>query len=168
MKKICFFLVFIGFMFMGSAREARAGETSLAGYLTYWDGTDTRGKGIGGTGGGIKLRKHLLGIFSADIRGGYIDFDDIDTTVIPVEATIMVGIPLLLEPYVGVGAGYYAIDSDLKYDNGFGTYGLIGVQFNLFVVGAMAEVRYNTTNISLNNEDLMDGLSANVGLMLKW
>ena len=45
---------------------------------------------------------------------------------------------------------------------------VLGVQFNLFVVGAMAEVRYNKADVSLNEEYLMDGLSANVGIMIKW
>jgi hypothetical protein len=155
-------------LLMGFGSVVSAGETSLAGYATYWNGTSDSGDNVDGFGGGIKLRKKLLSFFAADIRGGYVNFSDLDTAVVPVEATIMVGIPFLLEPYAGIGAGYYIVDSDSDYENGIGTFGVVGVQFNLFVVGAMAELRYNKVDVSLNDENLMDGLSANVGLMIKW
>ncbi len=158
----------VSLIFVGISGFSMAGETSLTGFLTYWDGVDSSGGSVYGSGGGIKLRKKLLGVFAGDIRSSYVRFSDIDTSVIPLEATIMVGIPFLLEPYLGVGGGYYIVDSDLKYENGMGVFGVAGVQFNLFVVGAMAEVRYNKIDMSLNDENLMDGLSANVGLMIKW
>lgn len=142
---------------------AYGGETSLAGYLTYWDGGENGGSD--GVGGGVKLRQKFLGFFSADIRGGYVDFSDLDTSVVPLEATLMVGIPFFfIEPYAGLGAGYYIFDTDIpELDNGTGVYGVLGVQFNLWVVGAMAELRWNEAEA-----DLMDGLSANLGLMVKW
>ncbi len=135
---------------------AYGGETSVAGYVTYWDGSTD------GAGAGVKVRKKVLGFFSTDVRASYVDFSDADTSVIPLEATLMVGIPFVVEPYAGLGVGYYLADSSL-IDNGVGSYGVLGLQLNLFVVGAMAELRWNETE-----EDLMDGMSANLGLMVKW
>jgi len=142
---------------VGTNELAYGGETSLAGYATYWDGS------VEGLGGGVKVRKKFLGFFAADVRASYIDFSDLDTSVIPLEATLMVGIPFVIEPYAGLGAGYYLVDSDRPIDDGAGVYGVLGLQLNLWVVGAFAEVRYNETE-----EDLMDGMSGNLGLMVKW
>jgi len=142
---------------VGTSELAYGGETSLAGYATYWDGS------VEGLGGGVKVRQKFLGFFAADIRASYVDFSDWDTSVIPLEATLMVGIPFFIEPYAGLGAGYYIVDSDRSIDDGAGVYGVLGVQLNLWVVGAFAEVRYNETE-----EVLMDGMSGNLGLMVKW
>ena len=79
-------------MFTGFHSSTQAGETSLAGYATYWDGKTE------GVGGGVKLRKKFLAFLAADVRGSYITFDDYDTTVVPVEATLMLGIPFIVEP----------------------------------------------------------------------
>ena len=142
---------------VGTNKFAYGGETSLAGYATYWDGS------VEGLGGGIKVRQKFLGFLAADVRASYVDFSDLDTSVIPLEATLMVGIPFFIEPYAGLGVGYYFVDSDQAIDDGAGVYGVLGLQLNLWVVGAFAEVRYNETE-----EDLMDGMSGNLGLMVKW
>lgn len=145
-------------MLTGITQVSYGGETSLAGYVTYWDGATE------GLGGGVKIRKKFLGFLSADVRASYVDFSDLNTTVVPLEATLMVGIPFVLEPYAGVGAGYYLMDSDLAGQDDFtGYYGVLGLQFNLFVVGALAEIRYNE-----GENDLLNGPSANFGLMVKW
>lgn len=157
MKK-CTITVIAVLLMVGINQVSYAGETSLAGYLTYWDGS------VDGAGGGVKLRKKFLGIMSADIRASYVDFSDLNTSVVPLEATLMVGIPFLLEPYVGLGASYYFFDSDISgIDDSAGAYGVIGLQLNLWVVGAVGELRWNEAE-----EDLMDGMSANLGLMVKW
>ena len=158
MKKQILMGVMAALALAGMSEVAYGGQTSLAGYLTYWDGSDT------GVGGGVKVRKKFLGFFSADVRASYVDFSDQNTSIVPLEATVMVGIPFLIEPYAGLGASYYFVDSDIPgIDNGSGVYGVFGLQLNLWVVGAMAEVRWNETE-----EDLMDGMSANLGLMVKW
>jgi len=162
MKKKIMMIAVSALALGGMNKVAYGGETSLAGYLTYLDGSENGG--YDGVGGGVKLRQKFLGFFSADIRGGYLDFSDLDTSVIPVEGTLMVGIPFFIEPYAGVGAGYYFVDSDNPlYEDDYGVYGVLGAQLNLWVVGAFAEVRYTEAEI-----DLMDGISANLGLMVKW
>ena len=158
MKKQVLMVAMAALALVGANESTYGGETSLAGYLTYWNGS------VDGAGGGVKLRKKFLGFFSADVRASYVDFSDLDTSVAPLEATLMVGFPFVVEPYAGVGASYYFIDSDHPgIDNGSGFYGVIGLQLNLWVVGALAELRWNETE-----EDLMDGMSANLGLMIKW
>ena len=158
MRKQVVMIAMAALVLAGMNEVAYGGETSLAGYLTYWDGSDD------GVGGGVKLRKKFLAFLSADIRASYVDFSDLNTSVVPLEATLMVGFPFFIEPYAGLGASYYIFDTDLPgLDNGAGAYGVLGVQFNLWVVGAMAELRWNEAEA-----DLMDGLSANLGLMVKW
>ena len=158
MKKKATLIAMAALALTGMNEIAYGGETSLAGYLTYWDGS------VDGVGGGIKVRQKFLAFFSADVRAGYVDFSDADTSVVPVEATLMVGIPFFIEPYAGLGASYYFVDSDIPgVDNATGVYGVVGLQLNLWVVGALAELRWNETE-----EDLMDGMSANLGLMVKW
>jgi len=156
MKKLL--VVAAALMLTGVSEMAYGGETSLAGYLTYWDGSAE------GYGGGVKVRKKFLAFLSADVRAGYVDFSDLNTSVVPLEATFMVGFPFVVEPYAGIGASYYIFDTDIPgVDNGTGVYGVLGAQLNLWVVGAMAELRWNEAE-----EDLMDGMSANLGLMVKW
>ncbi|RKX40051.1 MAG: hypothetical protein DRP64_13290 [Verrucomicrobia bacterium] len=162
MKKHVTMIALAALVLAGTNEIAYGGETSLAGYLTYWDGGENGGND--GVGGGVKLRKKFLGFFSADVRASYVDFSDLNTSVVPLEATLMVGFPFVVEPYAGLGASYYIFDTDIQgLDNGAGGYGVIGLQFNLFVVGALAELRWNEAEA-----DLMDGMSANLGLMVKW
>jgi len=161
MKKRMIIIAMVALVLAGMNEIAYGGETSLAGYLTYWDGGENGGNE--GVGGGVKLRKKFLGFFSADVRASYVDFSDLNTSVVPLEATLMVGIPFFIEPYAGLGASYYIFDSNLPIDDGTGVYGVLGVQFNLWVVGALAELRYTEAEANL-----MDGMSANLGLMVKW
>jgi len=152
---------------IGMSTRVFAGETSVAAYATYWDAhlaNDVGGGEEDGVGGGIKIRKSFLAFLSADIRASYIDFSNLDTTVVPLEATLMVQIPFIIEPYAGIGASYYIFDSNLPgLEDGAGVYGVLGAQLNLWVVGAFAEIRYNETDTKL-----MDGTSINLGLMVKW
>ncbi len=162
MKKQVLMVAVAALAVVGINAKSYAGETSLAAFGTYLDGSENGG--YDGVGGGVKLRQKFLGFFSADIRGSYLEFSDLNTSVIPVEGTLMVGIPFFIEPYAGLGAGYYFVDGDNPlFEDDYGVYGVLGAQLNLWVVGAFAEVRY--TEAELN---LMDGVSANLGLMVKW
>lgn len=158
MKNVLMILA-AGLVWIGMIGTAKGVETSLTAYATYWDG-DTEGYGAG-----LKVRKSFLAFLSGDIRGGYVDFNDASTSVIPVEATVMAQIPFMLEPYVGVGAGYYFVDSEVAAldENVAGYYALAGLQFTLFKLGVMGELRYNDSE-----EAYFEGLSANLGVVLKW
>jgi len=131
----------------------------LGAYGTYWNGDDE------GYGGGVKYEKEFLGFFAADIKAGYVDFDDnFDTSVIPVEATVTVRWPILIEPYIGVGAGYNFIDSDLSdYDDCSSVFGVLGIQADLLGVGVFVEGRYVDAE-----EDFLDGETINFGLNIRW
>ena len=158
MKKRLTIMIMAAVALVGFSGAAYGSETSLAGYLTYWDGS------VDGVGGGVKLRKTFLAFLSADVRASYVDFSDADTTVVPLEAALMVGFPFLVEPYAGIGVSYYSVDSDIPgLDNSSGYFGVIGLQLNLVVFGALAELRYNE-----GEETFLNGTSANLGLLVKW
>ena len=142
------------------AGTAHALETSLAGYATYWN-ADRAGDGVGV---GLRLQKVLVGMLAADASGGYVDFTNSDTQIIPLEASLKLSLPLFISPYAGVGAGYYVVDSDIPgYDDSAGYFGTLGLEFKILAVGAFAEVRYVDIE-----ERFLDGTSANIGLLVKW
>ncbi len=157
MKKQVLMVAVAALAWGGVSGVAFGGETSVAGYATYWDGS------VEGLGGGVKVRKKLLEFLSADVRMSYVDFSDADTSILPMEATLMVGIPFVVEPYAGLGVGYYLAKNSDLIDNGAEGYAVLGLQLNLFVVGAFAEVRWNETE-----ETFLTGMSGNLGLIVKW
>jgi hypothetical protein len=98
-----------------------------------------------------------------DGRVGYVAFDDaFDTTVIPLEAGFNVGLPGVITPYAGVGVGYYFIDNPF-IDNAAGYYAQAGVEFILARIGVSVELRYHELD-----EDYLDGVSLNSGIILKF
>jgi hypothetical protein len=148
-------MILTALMLVGLAGTA---FSEVAGYATYWDAAGD------GYGGGIKLMKIFLGFLAADLRGGYVEFDSSKTSVIPLEASVMLRLPFFIEPYIGVGAGYYNASSDvLNISSSGGIFALAGVQVNFLAVGAFAEVR----RMDLE-ENLLDGTSANIGLAWRW
>jgi hypothetical protein len=139
------------------AGNARAiGKTGITAYGTYWNGDDT------GYGYGIKGTKSLLDILFADARIGYINFEDSNTELIPLEASINVGLPGMITPYAGVGVGYYFVDGP-RGDNAAGYFGQIGVEVSIAMAGVFAELRYHDLE-----EDAFDGPSASIGILLKF
>jgi hypothetical protein len=153
--KKSFLLILAGtFLFSGSALAVLG--TGVGVYGTYWNGDDT------GYGGGIKLSKSLMDMVFVDGRAGYLKFDDASLEVIPLEASINLGFPGPVTPYVGVGGGYYLTDSGF-FDNAGGYFGQGGVEFTLFGIGVVGELRY------IDHEgSYFDGLSLNAGVVLKF
>ncbi|MDF7801877.1 hypothetical protein P4C99_20540 [Pontiellaceae bacterium B1224] len=133
-------------------------DTSLTAYGTYWD-ADTEG-----TGAGLRLKKTFLGFGAAELRGGYVNFNDINTDMIPLDVSINARLPFMISPYAGVGAGYYFMSSDLPgFDNGPGYFAQVGIEATFVLVGVMAEIRYNDLDGTY-----FDGTSYNAGILLKW
>lgn len=133
-------------------------HTSVTAYGTYWDADST------GTGAGLRVKKTFLGFGAAEVRGGYVQFDDIKTDMIPLDVSINARLPFFISPYVGVGAGYYFLDSDLPgFDNSTGLFTQLGVEATFLLVGVMAEIRYSDLDGTY-----FDGASYNVGVLLKW
>ncbi|MDF7807578.1 hypothetical protein P4E94_09030 [Pontiellaceae bacterium B12219] len=133
-------------------------DTSLTAYGTYWDADSS------GTGAGLRLKKTFLGFGAAELRGGYIDFSDIDTEMIPLDVSINARLPFFISPYAGVGAGYYIFNSDMpNLDNNPGYFAQLGLEATFLLVGVMAEVRFNDLDGTY-----FDGASYNAGILLKW
>ncbi|QBG47898.1 hypothetical protein EGM51_11010 [Verrucomicrobia bacterium S94] len=133
-------------------------DTSLSAYGTYWEADSS------GLGAGLRLKKTILGFGAVEARGGYVNFDNIETDMIPLDASINVRLPFMISPYAGVGAGYYFLDSDSGgIDDTSGVFAQIGVEATLIWFGALAEIRYYDLN-----ENYFDGPTYNVGLLLKW
>ncbi|MDZ8119550.1 hypothetical protein [Pontiella agarivorans] len=133
-------------------------DTSLSAYGTYWEADSS------GQGAGLRLKKTFLGFGAVEARGGYVNFDDIETDMIPLDASINVRLPFMISPYAGVGAGYYFMDSDAGgMDDTSGVFAQIGVEATFLWIGALAEVRYYDLE-----ENYFDGPSYNIGLLLKW
>lgn len=133
-------------------------DTSLTAYGTYWDGEDI------GKGGGLRLKKTFLAFAAVEGRGGYVDFSDTDTQVVPVDVSLNLRLPFFISPYIGVGAGYYFVDSDqLSSDDQSGYFTQLGVEATFLWFGAMAEIRWHDIE-----EGYLDGHSINAGLLIKW
>jgi hypothetical protein len=142
---------------LGHALSVQA-DTSLSAYGTYWNGDEN------GRGGGLRLRKTILAFSALEARGGYVDFEEANAEIFPVEAAVSLRLPFLVSPYAGVGTGYYFIESDVPgLDDGNGYFVQAGVEITLLWFGAMAEIRYHDLE-----EDVFDGPAAHVGLLLKW
>ena len=79
--------------------------------------------------------------------------DEIETTLIPLEAALTLRIPINRHfvPYVGGGAGYYFKDADYDDDTGSwdtseevtGTFALAGLNLYLGAVSLFVEAKYN-------------------------
>jgi hypothetical protein len=134
-------------------------DTSLTAYGTYWDGDDS------GKGAGLRLKKTILAFGAVEGRGGYVDFNNTNTRVIPLDVSLNVRLPFMISPYAGIGAAYYYVSSTDLPGTGdqTGYFGQIGVEATFVWIGAMAEVRFHDIEGSY-----FDGTSYNLGLLLKW
>ena len=150
-------LLFATLVFLFTNLDASAllgGSAAL--YGTYWNADES------GYGAGLKLNKSLFDILYIDGRGGYVSFDSGKVEVIPLEASLNIGLPGPITPYAGVGVGYYLIDAPGAEDLS-GQFGQIGIEFTILKLGVMAELRYLELEKSY-----FDGLSANAGIMWKF
>ena len=135
-------------------------DSSLTGYVSYWD-TDKAGEG---DGYGVRLKTTFLAFGSIEARGGVVELDDKVTTLYPVDLSINLRIPFIISPYVGVGAGYTFVDSVRPTYNDMNTlYAHLGVEVTFVWFGVMAEVRA----VDAEDNDF-DGVSGNVGVLIKW
>ena len=128
MKKMLGVALVCAWFGMVAAPEARA--VRLGGYAAYLDGDDL-GSGVGA---GALLRLDFLEeAVGLDIRGSFLRFDDIKTDLIPIEAAVMVRLPLArLGAYAGLGVGYYLFDmEDGSADDNVGVFPLVGADIQL-------------------------------------
>ena len=144
------------FTVMVAYQAEAVGKTTLTAYGTYWDQKDAA------YGGSLKLSKSLVDMVYVDGRAGYLKTENGKQETIPLEASINLGLPGMITPYVGVGAGYYFIDSNLM-DDASGYFGQIGAELIFTKIGVMAELRYLDLEGSY-----FDGVALNIGALWKF
>jgi len=144
---------------------------------SYVDGDDL-GEAYGA---GAKIKLNLTEVIGLDVTGSYLEFDDTDVEMIPVEGTVLLQIPLgdSLKLYGGGGVGYYFFDSDTaELDDAVGYYPLAGLEVALGDFKLFGEVRwlFLTADVDEAGDELeglvdgdeadVDGLGVNVGLSI--
>ena len=145
----------IALLAIGFSTSAQAGFSA---YGSYWNSDQE------GFGAGVKYEKRFLADFvAADVSAGYIDFSSEDTQVIPLETSLTLRIPFFIEPYAGLGVGYYPIESDNDYQSSTGYFGVVGIQATILGIGALAEYRYLDAK-----EEFLDGNTFNLGLTISF
>jgi hypothetical protein len=152
--------------------------SSVGAYAAYWD-TDDAGSGVGP---GVKLKIDILPVISLDLRIARVDLDDLDITVTPMELALVGNIPLdAVVPYLGLGVGYYDVDSDggLSTDS-VGGFGLVGLEIRFGDnFGIFGEARYVAMAADIDtalqiaedfedNEITFNGFGANLGILIRW
>ncbi len=154
MKKVVFGA--LAALALGTLNTYALGKTTLTAYGTYWDQDQTA------YGAGLRASKSLLDMVYVDGRAGYLETDTPEMEMIPLETSLNVGLPGIFTPYIGVGAGYYILNSDV-HDDVSGYFGQVGCELTLTKIGALAELRY----LDLEGR-YFDGVSVNVGLFWKF
>ena len=171
---------------IGAKATANLISTPYAGlgvFASRWDSQDYGTL----TGYGVRLGWNVIDPLSLEARASYLESkdDEIETTLIPLEAALTLRIPLHRHfvPYVGGGAGYYLKDADYEDDTGSwdtseevtGTFALAGLNLYLGAVSLFVEAKYNFVetdddlqgrgdNVEAKNS--LDGFSYSAGLKL--
>ena len=187
MKKLI--VLMLGIMIVcGSTARANNGWGLFA---SYWDPKD----GSSAVGPGIKLSIEMVSAIQMGVRVSYFDDigkdqngADVQLQAIPIEMDLVLNMPVMEtgKVYGGLGLGYYMLDADIKLDNGskpdadpgdkVGYYFILGAEFEVQEFAAVfAEAKYTVVKADditvdadgLNNGKL-DGLGANLGLMITW
>ena len=148
-------------------------------YGAYWDSSDGGSSWGGGARVGFNFVKFLelefhgtyYPSFGADILGS-----NVDIKATPVDGGLRFNIlpTKAVNPYVGVGASYYFMDSsDGSIDNTTGWYGEAGVEFGgknaKFFVEAMWRAMDTTLSISSIDADAdFNGVTGQAGINWSW
>ncbi len=159
------------------AGPARGAGLELGAFGSYLDSDDLGA----GYGGGVKLELSPISLLSLDGRVSWIQFDDVDVDMVPVELAARLNLPLFgerIEPYVGAGVGYYHFEADgVDLDDNVGFFPLAGLEFGLRHIAFFAEARwlFLQTDVSNAVEELenvneadIDGLGVNIGLLVRF
>ncbi len=170
---------------IGTQAAANLVSTPYAGlgvFATRWDSEDYGTL----TGYGVRLGWNIFNPIGIEARASYLESkdDELETSLIPLEAAITCRLPLNahLVPYIGGGVGYYLKDAEYTDTDTWdssekvaGYFGLAGVSLHLGPVSLFAEAKYNLVS---TDEDLqwrgsdveaqnsLDGPSFTAGLKL--
>lgn len=139
------------------------------------------------TGYGVRLGWNVVEHLGLEARASYYESknDDVETTLVPLEAALVLRLPIhrYLVPYLGGGGGYYFKDAECQDDAGTwkssedvdGYFGLAGLNLYLGPVSLFAEAKYTRVD---TDDDLhwrgnegaagnsLDGFSFSAGLKL--
>ena len=139
------------------------------------------------TGYGVRFGWNVFDPLGLEARASYFESkdDEIETTLIPLEAALTLRIPLHRHfvPYVGAGAGYYFKDAEYPAETDTwdsseeiaGYFGLAGLNLYLGAFSLFAEAKYNLVgtddDLEWRGSDVearnsLDGLSFSAGLKL--
>ena len=139
------------------------------------------------TGYGVRLGWNVIEHLGLEARASYYESkdEDIETTLLPLEAALVLRLPFHRHfvPYVGGGAGYYFKDAEYEDDTDTwesseevaGYFGLAGLNLYLGPVSLFAEAKYNLVgtddDLEWRGDDVeaknsLDGFSFSAGLKL--
>lgn len=171
---------------IGAKATADLINTPYAGlgvFASRWDSQDYGTL----TGYGVRFGWNVFDPLGLEARASYFESkdDEIETTLIPLEAALTLRIPLHRHfvPYVGGGAGYYFKDADYDDEAGTwdtsedvsGTFALAGLNLYLGAVSVFAEAKYNFVETDddlqwrgdgVEAKNSLDGFSYSAGLKL--
>lgn len=171
---------------IGAKATADLINTPYAGlgvFASRWDSQDYGTL----TGYGVRFGWNVFDPLGLEARASYFESkdDEIETTLIPLEAALTLRIPLHRHfvPYVGGGAGYYFKDADYDDEAGTwdtsedvsGTFALAGLNLYLGAVSLFAEAKYNFVETDddlqwrgdgVEAKNSLDGFSYSAGLKL--
>jgi hypothetical protein len=157
--------------------KAEAVGLDIGAFGSYLD-SDDMGEAYGA---GAKLKLNLTELFAIDVRGSYLEFDDTNVEMIPVEGALLLQLPLgdSLTLYGGGGVGYYFFDSDVaELDDAVGYFPVAGLEISFGDIKLFGEVRwlFLNTDVDTAGDELeglvdgdeadVDGLGVNVGLAI--
>jgi len=171
---------------LAGVQSAAALDFSVGPFGSYYDSDDAGDA----WGGGVMGRLGIFEWLAVDARGSYLDFNDSDIEMIPLEAAVTLRLPLMnkkLVPYAGVGVGYYlfddAFDEDADFedvDDGAGFFPMVGIELrfgsnNQWAVFGEARWLFLSSDIDGAVDELgniddaeLDGLGVNVGLVYRF
>ncbi len=171
-----------GLLLLAAAAAALVGCSHGRGAEVGIFGTGLDSKDLGeGFGGGVKVELNPLDRVSMDARVGYVNFDDTEVELIPLEVAGLVNFPMLGErivPYAGGGVGFYHFDGNgAELDDNVGFFPLVGLEVGLQRISILAEARwlFLQTDVDASKAELtgiteanIDGLGINIGALYRF
>lgn len=156
MKKILLLAALVSFAVLPLRAQVLGLE--VGGYGSWWRPADLDK----GYGGGAVVRGQFLEFLGVDVRAGYFSFSDPDVDMVPVEAGLMLRVPIpVVSLFAGVGGGYYQFSGEKGFslDNETGYFGNAGAEVTLGDWRFFLEWRYNVLEpeISKSGAGLVEG-----------
>jgi len=134
-----------------------------------------------GSGVGAKLGISPMDLLSLEARASWIQFDDFDIDMIPLEVAGRLNFSLFgnwIVPYVGAGAGYYMFEADdADLDDSVGFFPMVGLEVGVHQIAFFVEARwlFLETDVDSARAELddiveadVDGLGVNIGALVRF